>query len=195
MSLSLYSVIKAIVKFFLKPYYRIETIGLENFPLEGSVLLCSNHISNMDPPIVGITAPRQIRFLAKEELFEVPLLKHLLPKLHAIPLKRGMSDRVALRKGLKALKEGHVLGLFPEGTRSKTGELQKGLAGAGFFALRTDAQVVPCAIIGPYRGLRKLTIVYGKPIDMTELRENRGTAEEATELIMTEIGKLIDKYQ
>lgn len=195
MNLSLYSFLKSVIGGILKPYYRIETIGVENIPKEGSVLLCSNHISNLDPPIIGITAPREIRFLAKAELFSLPVLKKLLPKLHAIPIKRGMSDRGALRKGLAVLKEGHVLGLFPEGTRSKTGELQEGLAGAGFFALRTDAEVIPCAIIGPYRGLKKLTVVYGKPIDMTELKKRRASAEEATELIMSEIGKLISKYQ
>lgn len=195
MILSIYSVIKSLVKGVLKPYYRINIIGLEHFPREGGVLLCSNHISNLDPPIIGITAPRQLHFMAKSELFSVPLLKRLLPKLNAFPVKRGMSDRAALRKGLSVLKEGHVLGLFPEGTRSKTGELQKGLAGAGFFALRTEAKVVPCAIIGPYKPFKRLTIVYGKPIDMTELRKNRASAEEATELIMAEIRKLINKYQ
>lgn len=195
MTLSLYSFIRSLVKGILMPYYRIKTIGLENFPREGGVLLCCNHISNIDPPVVGITAPRPIHFMAKSELFSVPFLKRLLPKLNAFPVKRGMSDREALRKGLSVLKEGHVLGLFPEGTRSKTGELQKGLAGAGFFALRTEANVVPCAIIGPYKSFKSLTIVFGEPIDMTDLRKNRASAEEATVLIMDEIRKLITKYQ
>lgn len=193
--MSLYSIAKPIVKAFLKPIYRVNVIGAENIPKEGGVLLCSNHISNLDPPIVGITAPRQIHFMAKSELFSVPVLKHILPKLNAFPVKRGFSDRQALRSGLKVLNDGNVLGLFPEGTRSKTGELQEGLAGAGFFALRTSATVVPCAIIGPYKFLGKLTIVYGKPIEMEELRKNRASAAEATRLIMGEISKLITKYK
>ena len=81
----------------------------------------------------------------------MPVLKMILPHVNAIPIKRGMSDRNALRKGLGVLKDGNVLGLFPEGTRSKTGELGEGLAGAGFFALRTEAKVVPCAVIGNYK--------------------------------------------
>lgn len=171
----------------------MEVLGKEHFPKEGGVLLCANHIHNFDPPMVGITAPRPVHFMAKEELFNVPVLGKIVPHLNAFPVKRGMSDREALRKGLNVLKEGHVLGLFPEGTRSKTGELGKGLAGAGFFALRTDAQVVPCAIIGPYKAFGKLRIVYGKPIPMDELRKNKISAEETTEVIMNEINNLIVK--
>ena len=74
--------------------------------------------------------------MAKEELFNMPLLKSLLPRVHAFPIKRGMSDRKAFRTALSILKSGNVVGLFPEGTRSKTGELQEGLSGAGFFALK-----------------------------------------------------------
>ncbi|MCS0654044.1 MULTISPECIES: 1-acyl-sn-glycerol-3-phosphate acyltransferase [Bacillaceae] len=192
--MNLYSFAKAAVYGVLKPIYRFEVFGKENFPKEGGVLLCSNHIDNLDPPVVGINAPRSVYFMAKEELFNVPVLGKILPDLNAFPVKRGMSDREALRKGLGILKEGNVLGLFPEGTRSKTGQLGKGLAGAGFFALRSEAHVVPCAIIGPYKAFSKLKVVYGKPIDMKELRERKASAEETTELIMSEIRKLIEDY-
>jgi 1-acyl-sn-glycerol-3-phosphate acyltransferase len=193
--MTIYSFVRSLVGGVLKPYYRIETIGLENFPKEGGVLLCSNHIDNLDPPVVGITAPRPVHFMAKEELFSVPLLGKIVPHLNAFPVKRGMSDREALRKGLNILKEGKVLGLFPEGTRSKNGELGKGLAGAGFFALRTDAKVVPCAIIGPYKSFHSLKVVYGKPIAIEELRDAKASAEETTEMIMSAIRKLMDEHQ
>ncbi|WP_313798472.1 lysophospholipid acyltransferase family protein [Cytobacillus sp.] len=193
--MTFYSFAKSVVYGILKPIYRFEVIGREHFPKEGGVLLCSNHIHNFDPPVVGINAPRPVHFMAKEELFSVPVLGKLVPHLNAFPVKRGMSDREALRKGLAVLKDGHVLGLFPEGTRSKTGELKKGLAGAGFFALRTDAAIVPCAIIGPYKAFKKLKVVYGKPIDMENLRERKASAEETTELIMGEISKLIEEHR
>src|SRR5699024_10412225 len=100
---------------------------------------------------------------------------------------RGLSDRRALRNGLKLLENDQVLGLFPEGTRSKDLKLGKGLAGAGFFALRSQAKVVPCAIIGPYRPFRRLHVVYGEPVDFEELRNNKASAQEAADLIMEEI--------
>jgi 1-acyl-sn-glycerol-3-phosphate acyltransferase len=193
--LTFYSFAKFVVYRILKPIYRIQVIGQEHFPKEGGVLLCANHIDNLDPPIVGITAPRPVHFMAKAELFSVPVLASIIRNLNAFPVKRGMSDREALRKGLQILKEGNVLGLFPEGTRSKTGELGKGLAGAGFFALRSDAYIVPCAIIGPYKPFKRLKVVYGKPLDFSELRKNKATAEQATELIMEEIRKLINEHK
>ncbi|MFD2679527.1 lysophospholipid acyltransferase family protein [Bacillus seohaeanensis] len=191
--MTFYTFARGVVKVVLTPLYRIETIGLENFPKDGGVLLCANHIDNLDPPVVGLTAPRPVSFMAKAELFSAPILKTLLPHIRAFPVKRGLSDREALRSGLRLLKEGNVLGLFPEGTRSKTGELGKGLSGAGFFALRSNAHVVPCAIIGPYKPFRKLKVVYGKPISMSELREQKVNAEQATQAIMDQIKLLIEQ--
>ncbi|WP_397537654.1 lysophospholipid acyltransferase family protein [Rummeliibacillus pycnus] len=189
-----YQFAKSVVFTVLKPIYRIEVIGLENFPKEGGILLCSNHIDNLDPPIVGICSPRPVNFMAKEELFEVPILKSILPKVHAFPVKRGLSDRQALRISINTLKEGQVVGLFPEGTRNKTGKLGKGFSGAGFFALRGDANVVPCAIIGPYKPFRKLKVVFGEPIDIEPYRENRAKAEEVTDVIMAHIQALLDEH-
>src|SRR5690606_36105901 len=149
-----------------KTMYRIEVTGKNNIPKNGPVIICSNHISNLDPPIVGITCPRDIYFMAKDELFRKKFLGWLLRKLHAFPVNRGGQDRQALREGLKVLKDNHTLGLFPEGTRSKTGKLGKGLAGAGFFALRSNATVIPCAISGEYKRFKKVKVSYGKPIDL-----------------------------
>ncbi|WP_153017467.1 lysophospholipid acyltransferase family protein, partial [Heyndrickxia sporothermodurans] len=167
----------------------------ENFPKSGGVLLCPNHIDNLDPPVVGITAPRPVIFMGKEELFKTPVIKTLMKHLNVFPVKRGMNDREALRKGLKVLKDNQVLGLFPEGKRSKTGELGEGLSGAGFFALRSEAAVVPCAIIGPYKPFKKLKVVYGQPIDMKELREKKASASEVTAVIMDHIKKLIETHR
>jgi len=190
---SLYPFARSVVAGLLRPTFRIKVEGLEHFPKEGGVLLCTNHISNLDPPVVGVTAPRKVLFMAKAELFNVPVLKQLLTNFGTFPVKRGGGDREAIRAGLKVLKEGHVLGLFPEGTRSKDGKLGKGQAGAGFFALRSTAAVVPCAIIGPYKTFRTLRVVYGKPINMEEYRERKINAEEMTSIIMEEINKLLQK--
>ncbi len=193
--MNLYPLGKMLISTIFYPLYGIKVIGKENFPKEGGVLLCTNHIDNLDPPVVGITCPRTVNFVAKEELFEAPILKTVLPSVKAFPIKRGMSDRQALRKALSLLKSGEVVGLFPEGTRSKDGHLQKGLAGAGFFALRGEAVVMPCAIIGPYKPFKRLKVVYGKPIDMTTYRVERTSAEEVTAVIMSEIQHLLDTNQ
>jgi 1-acyl-sn-glycerol-3-phosphate acyltransferase len=190
-----YEFARSVVYGVFKPWYRIEAIGREHFPKEGGVLLCSNHIHNFDPMVVGMMAPRPIHYMAKEEIFSVPVLGNIVRKCNAFPVKRGFNDREALRTGLKLLKDGHVFGLFPEGTRSKTGELGKGLSGAGFFALRSTAAVVPCAIIGPYRSFRKLKVVYGQPIDLEEMRKEKVSAEQVTELIMSKIEKLKKEHQ
>jgi len=188
----LYSFGKAVCGLYLKSLYKLEVIGVENVPKDGGVLLCSNHISNNDPPLVGVVCPRDISFMAKEELFKMPVIKTIMHGIRAFPVKRGMSDRNALKAGLSLLKEGNVLGLFPEGTRSKTGELGTGLAGAGFFALRSNAAVVPCAIIGPYKRFSKIKVVFGKPIDFEPIRASKLSAQEATDIIMKSIGELID---
>ncbi|PLR66995.1 MULTISPECIES: lysophospholipid acyltransferase family protein [Bacillaceae] len=193
--MTFYQFAKGVVAAVFFPLYRIEVKGKEHFPKDGAVLLCSNHIDNLDPPTVGISAPRQVHFMAKEELFRVPVLGGIVRKVGSFPVKRGMSDREALRKGLNVLKDGGVLGLFPEGTRSKDGKLGKGLAGAGFFALRSDALVVPCAVIGTYKPFNKVRVYFGEPINLDSLRERKATAEEATEFIMSKIAELLEKHQ
>lgn len=192
--MSFYQFAKTVVKMVLKPKYKVKESGTENIPKEGPVIICSNHISNYDPPIVGITCPRPIHFMAKEELFQNKIFGFILKNVNAILIKRGMSDRNALRKGLEVLKEGHVLGLFPEGTRSKTGEIKKGMAGAGFFALRSKATVVPCAIVGSYTSKEPLKVFYGKPVDIETLRSTKASAQEVTDTIMNEIKKLKENH-
>jgi len=193
--MSLYNVAKWIVSLIFYPLFRIKVYGKENIPKQGPVIICSNHISNLDPPVVGLTSSRDIYYMAKEQLFEKRFFGKLILKLHAFPVKRGMADRNALRKGLEILNNGKTLGLFPEGTRSKTGEIGKPLAGVGFFAMRSNAEIVPCAIIGPYKGWKPLTVAYGEPIDMEEYRNQKTSAKEMADIIMEEIKILKKKYE
>ncbi|PRO66977.1 lysophospholipid acyltransferase family protein [Alkalicoccus urumqiensis] len=193
MNSRLYSAGQFVCRTFLRLFFRVHIHGRENIPEKEGALLCSNHINNLDPPLVGAFLKRQTRYMAKAELFEAPILKSLLPKLGAFPIKRGTSDRQAMRSGLKLLREGEMVGVFPEGTRSRDGKLGKGLAGVGFFALRSEAAVVPCAIIGSYRPFSRVDLIYGPPLDMQKLREEKASPEEAAEAIMAGIQELLDK--
>ncbi len=193
--MDIYPIGRGIVGAILKPFYRIQIIGKENIPTTGGALLCANHIHYLDPPVLGITSPRPVHFMAKKELFEQPILKHLLPKFHAFPVNRGKVDRTAFRTALKRLKEGEIVGIFPEGTRSTDGNLRKGLAGAGFFALKGGVDVIPCAIISEYKIGRPTKVVYGEPIPMEPFRERKASAQEVSDFIMEKIGELKEKHE
>ncbi|MGY4690129.1 lysophospholipid acyltransferase family protein [Salibacterium sp. K-3] len=186
----LYRIGKTLCRIGFTLSMKVRVIGRENIPENGPVLLCSNHISNLDPPMVGSFMRRAIYFMAKEELFAKKGIGGLMKRLGAFPVKRGSGDRRALKKGLELLDEGHVLCLFPEGTRSTTGEIGSGHAGSGFFALRSKAAVVPVAVIGTYKPFGSVTVIYGKPLDAEALREKKVDAAEATETIMEGIRDL-----
>ncbi|GED56229.1 1-acyl-sn-glycerol-3-phosphate acyltransferase [Brevibacillus formosus] len=161
------------------------------------MILCANHISLWDPPLLGSGIERQVHFMAKEELFKIPVLSFLITKFGAFPVKRGAGDRAAIRTTLKLLEDGKIFGIFPEGTRSKTGEPGEAMPGVAMFALKSEAAVIPVAIIGPYRPFRSIKIVYGKPIDLTQLREAKSSADtlkETSDLIMEHIKQLRNQH-
>ncbi|HUX46613.1 MAG TPA: lysophospholipid acyltransferase family protein [Desulfosporosinus sp.] len=142
--------------------------GVENLPVEGPVILAINHQSLWDPLVVASSLPRKVSFMSKEELFSIPVLGGIFSKLGAFPVKRGQGDMNAIRQSLAILKDGHVLGLFPEGTRSRTGEIQKGLPGMVLLMEKSKASVVPIKMFGTRHLLTKgwgnIAVVIGKPM-------------------------------
>jgi 1-acyl-sn-glycerol-3-phosphate acyltransferase len=191
--MSLYSLGKGLFYTYFKIFNRVEAVGVENVPKDGGLLACSNHISALDPPLLGTMFPRKVHFMAKAELFSIPILGKLIKGLGAFPVRRGLGDKQALRTGIQLLNEQKVMGIFPEGTRSKDGKLQKGLAGSAFFALKSDAQVVPCAIVGSYAPFRKIKIYFGKPVPLDDLKDQKGATQLATDRIMLHIQQLLDQ--
>ncbi len=145
--------------------YRVE--GMERFPSRGPVLLVANHSNLIDPPILGALLPRHIRFMAKIELFRLPVVGWIVRHYDAFPVRRGDADRQAFEWALQVLARGEVLGMFPEGTRSKTGGLQAGQLGVAVLALRSGAPVVPVGISGSHRVLRFPNILCRPAIKMT----------------------------
>ena len=157
--------------------------GLENLPREGAYILCCNHISNRDPFFLALRcAPRYLRFMAKAELFKWKPMARFCTALGAFPVDRGHSDLNAVRTALNLLKEGHVLALFPQGTRSKDNSRTPMLAGVSMIALRSGAPVIPAYIGGPYHPFRKTQLSFGKPVSFEGLgrRVDSETLKAAT---------------
>ena len=152
--------------------------GVENMPTEGPVILAVNHQSLWDPIVAGCSLPRHVSFMAKEELFSIPVIGKISYMLGAFPVKRGQGDMNAIRHSLTILKKGGVLGLFPEGTRSKNGEVQKGLPGMVLLMEKGKAAVVPIKMYGtPHlltKGWGKIVVVIGKPMTAEMLQAPEG---------------------
>ncbi|WP_335743565.1 lysophospholipid acyltransferase family protein [Salicibibacter kimchii] len=192
----LYRIGRLICRIVLSLVFFAKIKGREHIPAEGPVIICSNHKSNLDPPLLGSYIKRPLRFMAKEEMFSSKWSEALFTRLGAFPVKRGGSDRGALRKGISVLGNGEMMLLFPEGNRSKTGEMkEEGLAGAGFFALKSDAVVIPAYIRGTYKPFRRVGLRYGPPVPLEDLRNEKASAREVTEQIMSHIRMLRDETE
>lgn len=196
MKKKLKSIIKWIVRgaiyIWCKIYYRAEIIGLENIPKEGPLIFCGNHRTYLDPPLMVVTAKRDMHFLAKEELTKNPFFSFLGWAFEAILVKRDEKDVAAIKESLKTLKNGQCIALFPEGTRNGLEKGEKVKDGVAFFAVRSGAKVVPCGIKGGTKENRKVTITYGKPLDYSQYKgsKDKEVLDKITEEIMENIIEL-----
>jgi len=194
-----YHFVQFMFSIIFKIIFRLEIIGRENIPLQGPVLIASNHVSLLDPPLVGTSSSRPVNFMAKEELFTFPL-GPIYKSLGAFPVKRGASDRQAIKTALGLLKSSQVLGIFPEGTRSRDGKLGPAEPGALTFAYKTGAAVVPTAVIGSNLAARqsfwpKIRVVFGAPLYFPEQHLDKEQIEEKGKELMKNIGNLLEKYK
>ena len=185
-------VVRGAIYIWFKIYYQAEIKGLENVPKTGSIIFCGNHRSYADPPLMVVTAKRDMKFLAKEELYENKFLAFLGWAFEAIPVKRDEKDVYAIKKSLKDLKEGKCIALFPEGTRNGLEKGEKVKDGVAFFAVRSGAKVVPCGIKGGTKEHHKITITYGKPLDYSKYKgcKDKETLDKITKEIMDNIIEL-----
>jgi 1-acyl-sn-glycerol-3-phosphate acyltransferase len=192
----LYNVICSTAILLFRVLYRWDVRGRDNLPVDGPVIICSNHISWWDPLLVGsVVWPRKVHYMAKAELFKLPVFSFVLPRIHVFPVRRGAADRKAIRTALDVVKNGQLLGLFPEGTRSRTGDLLPPQPGVGLITQKSSAPVLPIAIVGPYRLFRPLRVIVGKPLDFSGYQGKKARAEVLDEIantIMKEIGTLKD---
>jgi 1-acyl-sn-glycerol-3-phosphate acyltransferase len=200
-----YDTATRVTKYFLLPLYaRIEVRGVENIPMTGPLVIASNHQNDADPGIICTRIRRPIAFMAKVELFRIPLLKQFLGAFGAFSVRRGEADLSALRLANENLKAGRAVCIFPEGTREGPAEkLTEALPGAAIVALRNDVLILPIAIRGsgrlslPGMFLRvdrraRITLAIGEPFRLEHpARLNADAAKEGTRQIMEHIAALL----
>lgn len=201
----LYTFLKPIAVALMRLFFRLEARGREHVPREGALLLVSNHVSVLDPPLVGGAAPRKLYFLAKEELFRIPIFGRLIHAVNARPVRRDGSDSRALKSTLRLLGEGKAILIFPEGTRGRgDGRLGEGKPGAGMLAVMSGAAVVPVYVSGTDRALprgatlprpAKVRVRFGPPLHFKAGRDDRRKEQyrEASAEMMRAIAQLRDQ--
>ena len=194
-------------------HYAVETIyyihfpgevsGVENIPCQGGCIIAANHASALDPPIIGCHVPRQMCAFARKTLWKGGVVNWWLDTVGVIPIDRDSgSDVSAIRRVLHALREDKGIILFPEGTRTPTGQLQRPKAGVGLLACRTGVPVVPARIFGSFEAFGRhgplrvgtpVLVVFGRPLlpgDYDNLADGKERYQHASERIMAAIAAL-----
>lgn len=183
----------------LRPYYALcwpsRVSGMENIPQEGGFIMCANHVHWRDPLFLAVRMPkRRYTYLAKAELYKNPIANLVLGErgLGGIPINRGHSDLNAVRQALKVISDGHGLGIFPQGTRSRDNSPTPMLNGVSMIAMRAGVPIIPVYLDGPYRLFHHVDVRVGKPVDISDLgrRYDSDTLTEVTHRIETAIWSL-----
>ena len=193
-----YHIAGRLLRLFYWFFGRWKIVGMENVPKTGAVLLASNHVSLLDPPMVGgaLYGFRRVRFMAKIELWTTKIGYFVMDRIMSFPVNRGAADIATIRRTLDWLSKGDAIAIFPEGERSEDGKLRKGQPGVAMLVTRSGAPVVPVAILGTYAMLPKgakglkfghVVVAFGKPIHF----EPKTPREEILKRILDEIAGLM----
>jgi len=169
----LYDLLRPLAVLLCKILFRIQIKGRENIPKKGGFILASNHLSYLDPVVLGVASPRKLSFMARDDLFDVPIFGSFIRSLGAFPVKRNSPDISAFKEVFKRIKQGKPVVIFPEGRRSPDGKLLSPLAGIGFIAAHLSCPVIPSYIQGTDKALpinshfikpKKVRVYLGKQI-------------------------------
>jgi len=158
-----YAFSRGLLRLILQAVWRLRVIGAENVPLSGPLIVACNHVSYFDPPALGSAAPRPLRYMAKAELFKIPVLGPAIAALGAYPVDRSRGDVSAIKRSLDVLRTGAALGIFPEGTRNPSGTIQA-QQGVALLATLSGAPVLPAYVDGTADAwrLHRFTVVFGE---------------------------------
>jgi len=175
---------------------RMKVLGGENVPRRGGLLVVSNHVSYWDPIVVGSALKRKVHFMAKAELYAIPVLGTVITWCEAFPVNRGGTDQKAVRTALQYLRQGEVVGIFPEGSRSHTSEFLDPHLGAAMLAVHGNIAVLPVAVIGTRGFLGRVKVVIGKPLNFPKPQTKSDPKEKYRVIslkLMEEISGLRDR--
>jgi len=189
-------VVKAILYFAAVIYARPKKVGEKNIPKTGNYIICANHIHALDAPVLVLTLKREVIFIGKEELFENKFLNWLGKCFEVIAIKRDSADMDAMKKSFKALKQGKLLGIFPEGTRNGMAKGVKVHNGAALIALKTNSPIIPVGIQGNFKPFKKIKLNIGKPMDFSEYakeKNNKEVLDIITKQVMDEVVRLTNE--
>lgn len=193
-------VVRVIALIVFSIFFRVNLVGRENVPEKGNGVLCSNHVGELDMFFIGFRIKRLVRWMAKEELFKNPVFATLLKCLGAFPIKRGKADVESVKTAIRLLKEGHIVGIFPEGTRikHKEGKPIRIKPGAVMLALRTGAPIVPVAVSGNYKPFSRIKVIFGEPFFLDADPDRKYTNEEMSKIsedVMKKVYVLLEEKQ
>ena len=163
-------------------FFRVEVKGIENVPDENATLLCANHVGGFDMLFIGYKLNRLVHYMAKAELFKIPVLKQLIKAYGAFPVNRGRADITAVKGAYSLLDKGEIVGIFPEGTRRKAGKKVKIHSGAVNIALKKNVPILPVGIKATYKMFSKVEIVFGEPYFIDYDAEKKYTIDEIKEM-------------
>ncbi|MGD8628796.1 MAG: lysophospholipid acyltransferase family protein [bacterium] len=192
-----YRMARVFLNFLAWLLFGMVTRGGERVPAKGGVIIASNHISYFDPPVVGCGIPRELHFMAKEELFKNPVFAAIIRSYNAIPLKRSVGDMAALRKAVKLIRQGRAVLMFPEGTRSLSGKLLKAKAGVGMIGVMTSAPIVPVHVEGTnslskaFWRKRRFMVSCAEPVIPSDYKDENADPKEQYQRVTDEVMKRI----
>lgn len=193
----LYDAASTTIRTIMRVVWRAKATGVENVPKDGPLIVACNHVSYLDPPGMGCFAGRRISFMAKKELFRIPVLGPGIAAVGAYPVDRKGSARSAIKASLEVLRAGGAVGIFPEGTRNLTGEVEP-QGGAALLASLSKAPVVPACIVGSDRAkqLSQIKVAFGPPLRLpADRKATHDDLSKFTTEIMSAIRALSEKIE